>query len=111
MFTPVESAFGAFLLHLSTTSLLVGTGRVFGASGVMERAIFGPEARDNVSLVAGVGLSALGTWYFDAWWMPEYGGAPEVFGSFSWVLCGLLVGAGTKVCKHSPSLPLQVTGF
>jgi hypothetical protein len=57
--------------------------------------------------VAGVGLSALGTWYFDAWWMPEYAGAPAVFGSFSSGLCGFLVGAGTKVCfsppPHSPS--------
>lgn len=43
-----------------------------------------------------MGISALGTWYFDMWWKPSYAGAPEVFGGWTWVVCGLLVGIGTK---------------
>lgn len=53
-----------------------------------------------------MGISALGTWYFDMWWKPSYAGAPEVFGGWTWVVCGLLVGIGTKVCLLSLLLQL-----
>jgi len=105
MFTPVESSFGAFLLHLSTTHLLLGNGRVLGASGVLGGAFWKPDGH-NIPLLAGMGISALGTWYFDMWWKPSYAGTPEVFGGWTWVICGLLVGVGTKVCLFSLLLRL-----
>ncbi|PUU73220.1 hypothetical protein B9Z19DRAFT_1005491 [Tuber borchii] len=95
MFTPVESSFGAFLLHLSTTHLLLGNGRVLGASGVLGSAFWKPDGH-NIPLLVGMGISALGAWYFDTWWKPSNAGAPEIFGGWTWVICGLLVGVGTK---------------
>ena len=73
---------------------------MLGASGVLGSAFWKPDGH-NIPLLVGMGISALGTWYFDTWWKPSYAGAPEIFGGWTWVICGLLVGVGTKVCLFS----------
>ncbi|WVF70332.1 hypothetical protein IAT40_005122 [Kwoniella sp. CBS 6097] len=53
-FTPVHTFFGGYLLHLASSSLLEDNGRVFGISGILSGAIFGPREGWRWAVVGGL---------------------------------------------------------
>jgi uncharacterized membrane protein YedE/YeeE len=100
-FTPVQTYLGGVLLHLSTSSLLVETGRVFGISSVLDGAIWGDGALWRwailTGLVAGPALAA-STGIGAAFAVPDAGLASWAALSGSRLaLAGALVGFGSKV--------------
>lgn len=107
MFTPVETSIGALLLAQATTTLLFNNGRVLGASSIMAGAFFNPDM-NNIPVIMGVGLSTIGVSQFVPWLLPNYDNVVEVFGVWTWILAGVIVGMGAKVyfllffSHHSP---------
>ncbi|TXT04310.1 hypothetical protein VHUM_04197 [Vanrija humicola] len=100
-FTPLETLAGGALLHLSTSSLLSATGRVFGISGVLDGALLGDGAGWRRALVAGLvagplvaaatGLSAIAA-------VPSSGAALWAeLGLARLAAAGLLVGFGSRL--------------
>jgi hypothetical protein len=88
------------LLHLSTSSLLTETGRVFGVSSLIDGAVYGDNASwrwavlagliSGPAVVAATGLAAA---------LPDPGtGAWAVLPLGRLALAGALVGFGSKVC-------------
>lgn len=53
-FTPVQTFLGGLLLHISTSSLLTDTGRVFGISSVVDGALLGDHAKWRWAILAGL---------------------------------------------------------
>lgn len=96
MFTPVEASVGALILGQATTTLLLNNGRVLGASSIMAGSFLAPTL-SNIPIIAGMGLSALGASTFTPRLLPKYDSVNEIFGSWTWVLAGLVVGMGAKV--------------
>lgn len=96
MFTPVEASIGALIFGQATTTLLLSNGRILGASSIMAGSFSAPTL-NNVPVIAGMGLSALGASVFAPRLLPKYDSVNEIFGSWTWVLAGLIVGMGTKV--------------
>ncbi|ORY26766.1 hypothetical protein BCR39DRAFT_540138 [Naematelia encephala] len=98
-FTPVHTALGGFLLHLSTSDLLADTGRVFGISGVLDGAIFGGSERWRWSAVAGLVLGPLLARLLGLQTiMPDPGMAAWADQSMGRLgVAGLLVGLGSKL--------------
>ena len=110
-YTPIETLVGGYLLHLSSSSLLSDTGKVFGISGIVSQALLGPGPREKwrwaviIGLVAGpiigeaVGLE--GTYASDA----IAGWRDIVLGRG--VIAGALVGLGSKVGRLGQDLHYQ----
>lgn len=105
MFTPVEASIGALIFGQATTTLLLNNGRVLGASSIMAGSFLAPTL-SNIPIIAGMGLSALGASTFAPRLLPKYDSVNEIFGSWTWVLAGLIVGIGAKVWV-SPFRPVQ----
>ena len=96
--TPVHTLLGGYLLHISSSSLLSDTGRVFGVSGVVSAAIWTDRAAAwRWAILAGL-LSGPGFLHMlggdDL--SPDRGGWGAV-GSSRAALAGLLVGFGVRV--------------
>jgi uncharacterized protein len=98
MFTPLETIFGALLLHQSTSVLLFNNGAILGASGLL-RNFLNERALHSTLFLSGVGLSFVP---IRAWWpdlLPQY----PVF-DLGWKAVlfalgtGFATGWGTKVC-------------
>ncbi|KAK8866053.1 hypothetical protein IAR55_001204 [Kwoniella newhampshirensis] len=53
-FTPIQTFAGGLLLHLSTSSLLSDTGRVFGISGIFNGALFESHERWQWAVLGGL---------------------------------------------------------
>ncbi|WWD17744.1 hypothetical protein CI109_102185 [Kwoniella shandongensis] len=53
-FTPIQTFVGGLLLHISTSSLLADTGRVFGISGILNGALFQGHERWQWAILAGL---------------------------------------------------------
>lgn len=96
MFTPVEATIGALLLSQATTTLLLNNGRILGASSLIAGSVSAPGL-NNIPILAGIGLSAGFVAFFVPWLLPNYDNVVEIFGSWTWILSGLVVGMGTKV--------------
>lgn len=98
-FTPLQTLLGGLLLHISTSSLLTETGRVFGISSVVDGAVWGDHARWRWAIVAGLvsGPAVIAA--------TGLGGALPDNGAGTWAvapvgrlaLAGALVGFGSKV--------------
>ena len=99
MFTPVHTLFGGYLLHLSTSSLLELTGRVFGVSGIVSGAILGDRARWRWSTLAGLALGPVMVWSTGLGRvLPDSGlGSWAQQSPLRLVAGGLLVGFGSRV--------------
>jgi hypothetical protein len=101
MFTPLETTLGALLLHQSTSLLLHSNGTTLGASGKI-RALLSSPTRGTLAFFAGMAASFVPL----ALWIPEVATTfPVVPGTLGQavltVVCGALVGWGTKVCDVS----------
>lgn len=105
-FTPVQTLLGGYLLHLSSSSLLTETGRVFGISGIVDNALLGDGAvwrwSTIAGLVAGPVVSGL---------LGDVGvdNGLAMWEGLSWSrigLAGILVGLGSRV-----SLRLDLTSL
>lgn len=101
MFTPIETTFGALLLHQSTSLLLHSNGTILGASGKI-RALFGSPTKGTLAFFAGMAASFVPL----TLWIPElattFPTPPTTLAqALVTVVCGLLVGWGTKVCTSS----------
>jgi hypothetical protein len=53
-FTPLQTFVGGLLLHVSTSGMMVETGRVLGISGVTDGALLGDHARWRWAVLAGL---------------------------------------------------------
>jgi len=54
-FTPLASLAGGVLIGLSAVLLMLTSGRIMGATGILSGALFGPGARDwRLALLAGM---------------------------------------------------------
>lgn len=95
MFTPIGASIGGLLFGQATTTLLLNNGRILGASSIMSGSILTPNL-NNVPIVAGMGLSALGASILSPRLLPNYDSANEIFGGWTLILAGLIVGMGTK---------------
>lgn len=98
-FTPIQTSLGGYLLHLSTSSLLTETGRVFGISGIVDNALFGDRVAWRWTTILGLLVGPL---------VARSCGDIELDdGLTMWKgldigrigLAGLLVGLGTKVSR------------
>ncbi|KAF2689105.1 YeeE/YedE family integral membrane protein [Lentithecium fluviatile CBS 122367] len=99
MFTPIQTTFGALLLHQATSLLLYGNGNILGASGLIRR-LFTSPTKGTVAFFAGMAASfvPLALWIPEA--MTKYPTAPVALGqALATVGCGLLVGWGTKAAN------------
>ncbi|KAF1991470.1 YeeE/YedE family integral membrane protein-like protein [Aulographum hederae CBS 113979] len=97
MFSPIESALGALLLHQATTALLYNNGTVLGASGLI-RAFFTSFSIGSILFLSGMMLS-----FFPVRaWLPELAPVyPAVDQSWNAALLtlgtGLMTGWGTRL--------------
>lgn len=57
-FTPVQTALGGVLLHLSTSNLLRDVGTVFGVSGIVYGSVFGDRAKWRWAILGGMVTTA-----------------------------------------------------
>lgn len=103
MFTPVETALGALLLHQGASGLLQHNGRVFGISGFLSGCLDQPS-RDNVPIVLGLVSSIVPVYLVDRFassLLPSLPAAPSgLEAALVTAAAGVLVGWGTKVCKE-----------
>ncbi|GMK57165.1 hypothetical protein CspeluHIS016_0310050 [Cutaneotrichosporon spelunceum] len=53
-FTPVQTFVGGLLMHIASVGLLSGTGRVMGASGIVDGAVLGDHAKWRWAFLAGI---------------------------------------------------------
>jgi hypothetical protein len=59
-FTPFASLGGGILIGLAATLLMLVSGRVMGATGILSGAIWGPQGRDwRIALLAGMATGPL----------------------------------------------------
>lgn len=91
MFTAVDSAAGAVLIHFATTQYLSEAGKTVGFSSVIANTAFQPSVYP-VAVVAGLLLSTATTYFL----YPEYLPPAAQLGSGMKTVAGLLVGLGTK---------------
>lgn len=100
MFTPVDTALGAVLLHQGSSGLLQHNGRVFGISSLLSGSVAKPS-RDNLPIVGGLISSIIPVYYFAPSLLPTYlpvGSSWEA--ALVTLATGFAVGWGTKVCKQ-----------
>ncbi|KAL7268681.1 hypothetical protein RUND412_008686 [Rhizina undulata] len=96
MFTPIETSVGALLLHQATSTLLLNNGRVLGASSILGGSIFSPSM-SNVPVILGMGIATAGASLFAPGVLPSYDVVQEIFGPWTGIIAGLVVGVGTKL--------------
>ena len=97
--TPLQSLVGGFGLSLAVHGLLVLNGVPFGVSGFIHRAFRGDV--EAACAVAGLFLGGVAVGKLD-------GVHPQLapISTASTLLAGLLVGLGTRVSIHLPSIKL-----
>ena len=92
-FTPLASLAGGVLIGLSAVLLMLASGRIMGATGVLSGALFGPGARDwRLALLAGMVSGPLAVLLLT-------GSFPEIqvpVTTAAMVVGGLLVGIGVS---------------
>lgn len=92
-FTPLASLAGGVLIGLSAVLLMLASGRIMGATGVLSGALFGPGARDwRLALLAGMVSGPLAV-------LMLTGSFPEIqvpVTTAAMVVGGLLVGIGVS---------------
>lgn len=92
-FTPLASLAGGVLIGLSAVLLMLASGRIMGATGVLSGALFGPGARDwRLALLAGMISGPLAVLLLT-------GSFPEIqvpVTTAAMVVGGLLVGIGVS---------------
>ncbi|QSS52431.1 YeeE/YedE family integral membrane protein [Histoplasma capsulatum var. duboisii H88] len=96
MFTPVDTALGAVLLHQGSSGLLQHNGRVFGISSLLSGSVAKPS-RDNLPIVGGLISSIIPVYYFAPSLLPTYlpvGSSWEA--ALATLATGFAVGWGTK---------------
>jgi uncharacterized protein len=93
-FTPVSAAIGGVLIGLSAVLLMLFTGRIAGISGIFG-GLINPQTSDRawrvafiVGLIAAPVIAALGGYPVPM---------PQVPGSYTIIVGGLLVGFGTRL--------------
>ncbi|VVT45810.1 uncharacterized protein SAPINGB_P000902 [Magnusiomyces paraingens] len=101
MFTYFQSAVGAFLLHIATSTQLYGNGKVFGCSSMLYNTFASPSIF-NLPAVAGIVSSVVAVAKLLPQYLPSYDNVraiAPVFGSYSatLLLSGFLTGAGTHL--------------
>lgn len=107
MFTPVETAVGAVLLHIATTTLLFDAGAILGISGLLRQLLNSPrrtwqEQRYAIWIFAGMTLATT----LVANFLPDL---VPMYESFDWrttgilkaTCAGILTGWGTKVSSYN----------
>ena len=97
MFTPVETSLGAFLLHLSTSTLFFNNGTILGQSGLLRRLLTKPDL-GTLLIFSGMAASFVPLQIWAPEILPVY---PSITLDKSRVLglvgIGILTGWGTKV--------------
>ena len=92
-FTPLASLAGGVLIGLSAVLLMLASGRIMGATGILSGALFGPGARDwRLALLAGMVSGPLAVLLLT-------GSFPEIqvpVTTAAMVVGGLLVGIGVS---------------
>ena len=92
-FTPLASLAGGVLIGLSAVLLMLASGRIMGATGILSGALFGPGARDwRLALLAGMISGPLAVLLLT-------GSFPEIqvpVTTAAMVVGGLLVGIGVS---------------
>lgn len=92
-FTPLASLAGGVLIGLSAVLLMLASGRIMGATGILSGALFGPGARDwRLALLAGMVSGPLAV-------LMLTGSFPEIqvpVTTAAMVVGGLLVGIGVS---------------
>jgi uncharacterized membrane protein YedE/YeeE len=99
-FTPVHTLLGGFLLHLSTSTLLSDTGKVFGISGCVDASIFSPTSAAWQRAALGGLLIAPALGRAMGWEGVYASDALTGWGQISLnrgIVAGLLVGLGSRV--------------
>lgn len=101
MFTYFQSAIGAFLLHIATSTQLYGNGKVFGCSSMLYNTIASPSVF-NVPTILGISSSVFAVAKFLPQYLPNYDNVSAIaplFGSYPATLfiSGLFTGAGTNL--------------
>ncbi|KAH0558737.1 hypothetical protein GP486_004619 [Trichoglossum hirsutum] len=94
MFTPLQTALGALLLHQASSTLLFNNGQILGASSIIAQSISGSGGED-VWLLAGMAVGAMLVRAV----MPEL---VPTYGSEEWwwaALMAVMVGWGTRNAK------------
>lgn len=101
MFTYFQSAVGAVLLHIATSTQLYGNGKVFGCSSMLYNTFVSPSIF-NLPAVLGIATSTYAVAQFLPQFSPSYDNVrviAPVFGSYTatLIVAGLLTGAGTNL--------------
>jgi len=96
-FTPIQTSLGGYLLHLSTSSLLSETGRVFGISGIADNALFGDRATWRWTTILGLMVGPVVARFFGDIGLDDGLTMWKGLGIGRIGLAGLMVGMGTKV--------------
>ncbi|KAI5779904.1 hypothetical protein DFH27DRAFT_489053 [Peziza echinospora] len=100
-FTPVSTAAGAILLHLSTTNLFLSNGRIFGVSSILGNAVYSPPSKTNIPVLVGMAAGSLVAFIVApglfGYLKPLDLGANDIPGLGQWsaAVAGGLVGFGT----------------
>ena len=103
-FTPVSTAVGAFLLHLSTTNLFLSNGRILGVSSILGNAVYSAPSKTNIPVLVGMAAGSLVAFIVAPGLFGYLGpldiGANDIPGLGQWsaAVAGGLVGFGTYVC-------------
>ncbi|KAL1961053.1 hypothetical protein VTO42DRAFT_4941 [Malbranchea cinnamomea] len=96
MFTPVDTALGAILLHQGASGLLQHNGRVFGISSLLSGCL-GQPSLDNVPIILGLASSVAPVYLFAPSLLPSLPPAPVgMEAALATAGTGFLVGWGTK---------------
>ncbi|KAF2404997.1 hypothetical protein EJ06DRAFT_525575 [Trichodelitschia bisporula] len=105
MFTPVETALGALLLHQATTTLLFNNGSILGVSGFL-RKLLGNRTFDAPGLfLLGMGAAYIPLRIFAPEHLPHYlpGAGATLHSALLALISGALTGWGTKSCNGCTS--------
>ncbi|EEH46970.2 uncharacterized protein PADG_03068 [Paracoccidioides brasiliensis Pb18] len=96
MFTPVETALGALLLHQGSSGLLQHNGRVLGISSLLSGSVAKPS-RDNLPIIGGIVSSILPVYYLSPSLLPAYPPLKDTWeAALATLAVGFAVGWGTK---------------
>lgn len=102
MFTYFQTAVGAFLLHVATSTFLYGNGKVFGCSSMLYNSVANPTVF-NVPVVAGISTTVLAISKLGicntlfGTYLPTYIQSSSSSLNYVLILSGLLAGVGTNL--------------
>ncbi|KAK9476915.1 hypothetical protein V1514DRAFT_154215 [Lipomyces japonicus] len=104
MFTPVHTTIGALLLHQATSNLLLGNGKILGASGLIRNGLLHGSV-DHVVVLAGIITgTVIAQWHAPASLLPEYDQFDRSpISIVATVATGAIIGLGTNRCNGCTS--------